>query len=365
MTSRPEPASRTPRPISLDELILLNDELRALLRARIPLDVGLRGSRSRISGRLGELTERLATQIESGASLDEALAAEQRTVPAAYRAVLAAGIRSGRFEDVLRSMSDFTSSMRDLRDHVGRALIYPLAILVIAYVLFIGMIAYFVPHLQQTYETFHIESDWWLDFLVWLNAGRPVWGIAIPMTMLILVFGPRILAFAQQVLDQDSTPRAVRLGALAFAPGIGGVLRSAQLARFSHLLGLLVRFDVPLPESLRLSAAGTGDRALVAAAESTAIQIESGQALDAALPQKSAFPGFLRWLMVVGQQQSRLPQTLDQAAAVYQQRALLRAEWIQRLFPVAIVMVFGGGATIFYALTVFLPMSALWQTIGG
>lgn len=364
MTSQPDPAPRNPRPISLDELILLNEELRALLRAGIPLDVGLRGSRSRISGRLGHLTERLATRIEAGASLDDALQAEQGTVPTSYRAVLAAGLRSGRFEDVLRAMSEFAAAMRDLRDHVGRALIYPSAVILIAYCLFMGMIFWFVPHLQQTYETFRIPSNWWLGVMTWLHEWLPIWGPLVPLAVCVIFFGPRILAFASRIIGDDDRSRPVRLGALSVAPGIGGVLRSAQLARFSHLLSLLVRFDVPLPEALRLSAAGTADRKLVRAAESMAARIESGGGLEEALAP-TAIPAFLRWLMIAGQRQSRLPQTLEQAAAVYRQRAVLRAEWIQKLFPLVVVLVIGGGGTMIYALTIFLPMSALWQHLGG
>jgi type II secretory pathway component PulF len=126
-----------------------------------------------------------------------------------------------------------------------------------------------------------------------------------------------------------------------------------------------VRFDVPLPEALRLSAGSTGDRRLVTAAESTARQIEAGASLQTALSQTSSIPGFLRWLMIAGDRQSRLAPTLDQAATVYRQRAMLRSEWIQRLFPVAVVLILGGGATMFYALTVFMPMSMLWQRLGG
>lgn len=365
MTSPTDPSSGTARPISLDELVLLNDELRALLRARVPLDVGLRGSASRISGRLGRLTERLATRIESGASLDEALAAEQGAVPAVYRAVLAAGMRSGRFEEVLGGISEYTTAMRDLRDRIGLALIYPFAVILIAYVLFACLIARFVPEVERVYSTFRIEPDGWLSFLSRAHEWLPVWAPAFPLLLCALVFGPGFYARLRRAIDHDSASRSFYLGALTLAPGIGNVLRNAELARFSHLLGLLVRFDVPLPEALRLSAGSTGDRRLVTAAESTAHQIEAGASLQTALSQSSSIPAFLRWLMIAGDRQSRLAPTLNQAATVYRQRALLRAEWIQRLFPVAVVLVVGGGATLFYALTVFMPMSMLWQRLGG
>lgn len=348
------------RPVSLDELILLNEELQALLAAGVPLEVGLRGSSGRLKGRLGRLAERLAMRIEQGATLEGALEEERENLPAEYRAVVAAGFRSGSFDAVLASITGFASAMRELRSHVARALVYPSAVLIIAYILFVVVVVVLVPAVAETYETFRLESTWWLRALSAIRSTVRVWGPLIPVAaMLLLVFPWLWRRFAG-----SGRIAGWQLGVAGAVPGVGGIVRSAELARFSHLLSILVEHRVPFPEAARLSAAATGSDRLVREIERTVEGIESGRPLAQALPEGKVIPPFLRWLMIVGDQQSALPAMLRQAAEVYQQRAVFRAEWIQRVLPVTLVFVLGGAATVLYALAVFLPMAGLWRNLG-
>jgi general secretion pathway protein F len=364
MSDTPPAAAARGGPISLDELILLNEEIRALLRAGIPLEVGLRGSAGRIGGRLGQLTERLAARVEAGTPLLAALDAEGGRVPATYRAVLAAGLRSGRFDDVLAGVSQFATAMRDMRAHVARSLVYPAAVIGIGYVLFVGLMWYFVPWIDSTYEVFRIRDAWWLPPMRWLHQNVYVWGPAVPAIAVLLITGPWLIERLRRLSADESDDRPVQLGLVRWLPGVGGVVRNAQLARFAHLLAILAEHGVPFPEAARLSAGGTGDARLIRSVHESATIVEAGRPLDEALRAGTALPPFLRWQMVFGAHQSRMPAALRQAAEVYQQRATLRADWIQQVLPLLLVLVVGGGATVLYALTVFVPLSSLWRSLG-
>ena len=353
-------ASRPARPITLDELVLLNEELRALLSAGIPLEVGLQGSSARLGGRLGRLTERLAMRIEQGTTLEAALGEEQHNLPAEYRAVMAAGIRSGRFDAVLASVTRFAAAMRELHSHITRALVYPLAVLAIAWLLFVGVVWVLAPTLVRTFEVFRMEPGWWLTALSRLQSTALIWGTAVPAVVLAAIVGP----WLWRKLSGAGAQGGWRPGIVGVIPGIRGVVRNAQLARFAHLLSILAEHRVPLPEAVRLSASATGSGRLVETMETAARDLEGGQPLQQALPE-GRVPAFLKWLMVTGEQQSSLPDMLRQAAEVYQQRATIRAEWIQRCLPVVLVLVLGGSATVLYALTVFVPMASLWKNLGG
>jgi type II secretory pathway component PulF len=331
------------------------------MAAGIPLEVGLRGSASRLAGPLGRMTERLAARIERGASLESALSDEGAQLPAEYRAIVAAGLRSGRFDAVLASVTRFAAAMRELNSHVTRALVYPTAVLALAYVLFIGVLFVLVPVVMHTFEVFRMEPGWWINSLNALRGSAYVWAPIIPAVCILLLIGPPLWRW----IVSGSRKGAWASGVVRAIPGVGGVLRNAQRARFAHLLSILTEYRVPLPEALRLSAAATGDVQLTEVMEQTAALVESGQSLERAIPDGDGVPALLRWLMVIGEQQSSLPAMLRQAADVYQQRATIRAEWIQRVLPVALVMVLGGGTTALYALTVFVPMAALWRNLGS
>jgi len=70
--SQPTSPSHGPPP-RLDDLIVLNQEIAVLVKAGIPLELGLRGLSGSVPSRLGHLAERLADRLSNGLSLVEAL----------------------------------------------------------------------------------------------------------------------------------------------------------------------------------------------------------------------------------------------------------------------------------------------------
>jgi type II secretory pathway component PulF len=199
----------------------------------------------------------------------------------------------------------------------------------------------------------------------WLHETAHVWGPGVPAIFVLAVVGPWLTERLRRLSADESDDRPVDLGIVRYLPGVGSVIRNAQLARFAHLLAILAEHGVPFPEAARLSAGGTGDRRLIRAVDEAATVVEAGRPLDEALRTGAALPPFLRWQMVFGARQSRMPAALRQAAEVYQQRATLRADWIQQVLPLLLVLVVGGGATVLYALTVFVPLSSLWRSLGA
>jgi type II secretory pathway component PulF len=339
--------------VSVEDVVALNDEIRAMVRAGIPLDLGLRGTGGRSQGALGEVCESLGRHLEMGASLDEALQAEQHRLPPAYRAVISAGLRTGRIDEVLASLSALAESTVALRRQVRLSLIYPTLILILAYGLFVAFVMYLVPQLQRTYEIFQLHDSIWVSMLLWLHRTVVVWGIAVPAVVVgLLVFwwilrrlmpGP-----AEGLLPGDWIP--------------GG--RDLALARFSQMLALLVEHAVPLPEGCRLAGEASGDALLGAESRQMAAAIEAGRPLSEAVSAARRIPAFLRWLIAVGDRQGTLAASLRQGAEVHEQRALTKLEWFQRVVPPVIVLGCCGSITLLYALTLFLPLTQMLRAMG-
>src|SRR6185437_8000132 len=88
--SEPTPMTNDPT-ITLDQLVALNDEIAALVRAGLPLERGLREVGGDLPGRLGTTMTALAGRLSRGASLPEAIEAERARLPRIYRAIVEAG----------------------------------------------------------------------------------------------------------------------------------------------------------------------------------------------------------------------------------------------------------------------------------
>jgi general secretion pathway protein F len=91
--------------ISLDDLVALNEEMAALVRAGVPLDAGMADLGYDLPGKLGGLASQIGERLNRGESLPQILADDSRALPTVWRAVVESGLRSGDLPAALESMA--------------------------------------------------------------------------------------------------------------------------------------------------------------------------------------------------------------------------------------------------------------------
>lgn len=343
---------------TIEQLVALNDEIAALVRAGVPLELGLREVGQDSAGRLQEISQALSARMSNGASLPEALRAEEARLPVAYRTVVEAGLRAGRLPAALESLSNYARELVELRRKITLALLYPLIVVALAYFLFVVFIVDLVERLRETYELFRIPIHWPLAIVVSVAETAANWWWAPPLCLAVAVLwwmttgGAHILSFSGPARP------------LAWIPGVGPISRRFQFANFADLLALLVEHDVPLAEGLRLSADATGDATLRHAARQLAGSVERGNFTSASGIHRFGFPPFLFWVLTHGQRTGGLTRLLRHAGTIYRRRAASLATWFKVIFPIVTALVIGGGVTALYALTLFGPLARFWTDLG-
>ena len=111
--------------LSLEQLIALNDEITALVRARVPLEGTLGEMGEDLPGRLGRIAQMLAERMKRGESLAQILENEPEHFPPVYRAVVLAGLRAGRLSAALESISRSARRLDDMRRMTAAGFVYP------------------------------------------------------------------------------------------------------------------------------------------------------------------------------------------------------------------------------------------------
>jgi general secretion pathway protein F len=329
------------RAITLDQLVALNDEIAALARAGVPLDRGLLHIGGDMPGRLGHIARTIGLRLERGEPLSHVLA-EDQGLPPSYRAVVAAGIRSGRLAVALEGMSSVIRHAADMRRLVIISMVYPLLVLVIAYVLISFTVTKCLPVMLTMYRE-AAGSDLLLQVLDGVQRTAPNW-----LPWLPVVAGVMLMIWWLVSRHRLSLAGAGRVRRRY--PSIAGLLYCGRVATYSDTLALLIDHDVPMSEAVTLAAGASGDRGLQAASNRLAGCIERGETVAAG--DLREVPPILSWLLAGAPDRRTLVSSLRRLAESYRRHADWMMRWLTLYLPIGLMVAIGGSVVALYAITV-------------
>lgn len=349
--------------ITLDQLIALNDEIAALVRAGVPLEQGLKALGGDLPGRAGRLAEMLADRMDAGESLSQILADREQRFPPVWRAVVEAGLRSGRLAAAMESLSATSRKIADLRRIVGAGIVYPAIVVTLAYAILLCLLAWLVPLVVRANIDLAGRLDPVLVALQWLGRTAPWWAIPLPLVAVALcgMWWRR----SGQALWAKSGSRRWRSSSSGFFAGIGfrHTVRMGRMATFSEVMALLVEEQVPLADAVELAAGASGDPAIVGGAAEIAEHLRRGEVFQKYEELPPSLPPLLGWLLLSGGRRHDLSAALSRSAAVYRGRAARAATAVAVYLPISLTVFVGGSATLVCGLVVFLPIIRLYFQI--
>jgi type II secretory pathway component PulF len=347
-------------PVTLDQFIALNDELAALVRAGVPLERGLIEAGRDLRGRLGAVSTELGLRLGEGMRLPEAIAAPGSGMPDVYRAVVEAGVRSGRLSQALEGMASIARGYAEARRAVGMALLYPLIVLCLAYSLALFFLTQITPRFVATFQDLGLPPFPTLDLLQRAGETAVYWAPIPPILLALLVLR---WAWTGRSLVLDTGGLGPLLNKI---PLVGSMIGSYRASSFASLLSLLIEHRVPLDEAVRLAGAASADRDFRESAGRFADAIRGGGAAEVSPGKsRSSFPPLLSWMLTAGHRQGNLPRALEQLALTYRRRARSRADVLKLALPSLCLLVIGVGAVLVYALMLFVPMLSLWEEMAS
>ena len=346
--------------VTLDQFIALNDELAALVRAGVPLERGLIEAGRDLQGHLGAVSANLGQRMGEGMRLPEAIAASGSGMPDVYRAVVEAGIRSGRLSKALEGMAAIARGYSEARQAVGMALLYPLMVLCLAYSLALFFVLQIAPRFIAAFQSMGLVPIKALGLLEWLGETAIYWA-PIPPILLGLVALRWVWTGRSVVLDTGVfSPLMNKI------PLVGSMIASYRAASFAGLLALLIEHRVPLDEAVRLAGEASADRHFRAAAERFAESIRQGGGPDETPSKHSeALPPLLCWMLTDGHRQGDLSRALGQLALTYRLRARSRADVLKLAIPSLCLLGIGVSAVLVYTLMLFIPLLNLWEELAA
>ncbi|MFO0797853.1 MAG: type II secretion system F family protein [Gemmataceae bacterium] len=342
--------------MTADELTALNDQIAALARAGLPLDQGLDSlARDMARGRLRAVTAALAADLRAGHTLPEALARQDGRVPAYYANLVLAGVQTGRLPEVLATLTTYARSVAATRTIVTEALFYPAVVLALGVALFATLAGFVLPQFDQIFREFGLQLPW-ITEAVLVFGRHPIELVVVPAAVLFV--GPLL---ARAVLRRSARGRLLWARLVYLVPMVGGLIRTARLAAFTELLGLLVEYGVPLPAAVRLAGGASSDPGMAAEAETVEARLAEGTGLAEAFRGRGLVPDWVAWLAAAGERRGGLGPALREAAAVYRRQVDARAAVLRSVLPPFVVVITAGSLTTCFVVAIMAPLLKLLE----
>ncbi len=339
-----------------EQVALLTRQLATLVQSGMPLDQALTAVAEQADDtRAMKVVASLRTHIATGESLPAAMARFPRTFGDLYRGLVAAGSETGRLPEVLTRLSDYLEARAALRQKFTTALIYPVLVTAIALAVIVVLLTYVVPQVVAVYQQSRQTLPWLTQALIATSAFFRATGV---FWLAAAVLGA--IAFA--IAYRRRTFRVRWHGFLLRLPGVGRLLRSLDTARFASTLAILVGSGAPLLRSLEAAGEVVRMILLADAARAAGGLVREGVSVARALKEQKVFPPVLVHLVANGEQSGTLAPMLERAAGELEREAERRLTWVTALVqPVLIVAM--GGIVLVLVLAVMLPIVSMNQLV--
>lgn len=314
---------------------VFTQELSVLLKAGLPLDRALQIlSELADEPHVQRMVVQILDDVRGGGSLSDALEAQGRTFSRFYVNMVRAGELSGSLDAVLARLTDYLERMRELRETVVSALIYPAILLTVSVLSVVVLLTFVVPRFTVLFEDAGRALPMSTQIVV--GAGEALqswwWAIAAAIVLVVVVFR-RWLASGGNRERWD--------GFVLRLPLVGDLVRKVEAARFCRTLSTLLSNGVPLLSGMGIVREITGNRAMARDVGVAAEALKEGRGIAGPLLEAGQFPRLGVQMIRVGEETGQLDYTLAQVAELYDEEVKVAVKRMLSLMEPALIIGLG------------------------
>lgn len=350
--NKPQRAGR----VKAADLALLTRQLATLVQSGSPLEEALATTAKQTEKRnIRHILTAVRTRVVEGYSLADGLKAFPTVFPAMYTATIAAGEQSGHLDAVLERMADYTESRQETQTRIANAMFYPVILTIVSIAIVAGLLGFIVPKIIAVFDNMGQELPPMTRGLIIVSDFVRDYGLYIGAVLVVLY-----IIFKQAV--KQPKWRYIYHGFLLKLPLIKKMVRGLNTARFARTLSILASSGVPILDAMSISAKVVQNLPMRQAIETAAHKVREGKAINRALDQAGYFPPMTVHLIASGESSGRLDEMLERAAIQQERETDSMLTNMLGLFEPILILVMGG-VVLLIVLSILLPILNLNQLV--
>ena len=343
--------------IKQKDIAVFTRQLSTMMRAGVPLiqsfDIVARGS---TNAKMTRLLVDIRSDVETGTSLSSAFRKHPLYFDALYCNLVEAGEAGGILETLLDRLAIYQEKTMAIKNKIKSALIYPVAVMVVAFVVLSVIMIFVIPAFKEVFSSFGAELP--APTLVVMAISE----FFVSYWYLIFgVLGGGVYFFLQ------SWKRSLRMQKamdrmLLRVPVFGDLVNKSAVARWTRTLSTMFAAGVPLVEALDSVGGAAGNAVFLEATEQIQKDVSTGSALTTSMQTTGVFPTMVIQMCAIGEESGSLDQMLGKAAEFYEDEVDEAVKGLSSLMEPFIIVILGtliGGIVV----SMYLPIFKLGQVV--
>ena len=348
---------RAGKKIKARDLAIFTRQLATMMKAGVPLlqsfDIVGRGNPN---PSVTKLLNDIRMDVETGTSLSAAFRKYPMYFDNLYCNLVEAGEAAGILEQLLDRLATYMEKTEAIKSKVRSALMYPISVIVVAFVVVTVIMIFVIPAFKQVFTSFGADlpaptlfviamseffvAYWWLIFGV-IGGGFYFFMQAWKRSEKVQMFMDRLLLKI---------------------PIFGPLIEKAVIARWTRTLSTMFAAGVPLVEALDSVGGASGNSVYSMATQRIQQEVSTGTSLTAAMGNANIFPSMVLQMTAIGEESGALDHMLGKAADFYEAEVDEMVAGLSSLMEPIIIVFLGviiGGIVV----SMYLPIFKLGQVV--
>ena len=337
--------------ITEKDITLFTRQLATMLKSGVPLlqafDIVAKGHSN---AAMSKLVYDIRSEVETGSSLRQAFEKHPLHFEPLYTNLIGAGEQAGILDTVLERLAQYKEKILAIKGKIKAALFYPLAIVVVAFIITSIIMIFVIPAFKQVFTNFGAD----LPALTLMVIAVSDFFVAYWYIIFAFIAGGLYAFFYTWKRSTNMQRTMDRL--LLRVPVFGGLVRKSAIARWTRTLSTTFAAGVPLVEALDSVAGAAGNYEYFTATKRIQSEVATGSSLNTAMQGTDVFPNMVIQMVAIGEEAGSLDTMLGKVADYYEQEVDDAVEALSSLMEPMIMVVLGtliGGLVIAMYLPIF------------
>ncbi|MGZ8197186.1 MAG: type II secretion system F family protein [Burkholderiales bacterium] len=333
------------------DISLFTRQLATMLKSGVPLlqafDIVAKGHSNPA---MAKLIYEVRSDVETGSSLKQSFEKHPLHFDALYSNLIGAGEAAGILDSVLERLAQYKEKILAIKSKIKAALFYPIAIVVVAFIITAIIMIFVIPAFKQVFTNFGADLPALTQLVIEISDVFVAYWWAIFGGIAAGFYG-FFYAWKRSEPMQHTMDKV-----LLRVPVFGELIRKSAIARWTRTLSTTFAAGVPLVEALDSVAGAAGNHEYSIATRRIQGEVATGSSLNSAMQGTDVFPNMVIQMVAIGEEAGSLDTMLGKVADYYEQEVDDAVEALSSLMEPMIMVVLGtliGGLVIAMYLPIF------------